>query len=61
MICKIFELLCNEHIQYEQLKRHDKMQEFIDIAAHELRNPIQPILSLTEVLRSIWLIKAELS
>jgi signal transduction histidine kinase len=36
----------------EQLKVHDKMQnEFINIAAHELRTPIQPILSLTEVLR----------
>jgi two-component system, OmpR family, sensor histidine kinase VicK len=48
-----FELLWNEHIQYEQLKRHDKMQkEFINIAAHELRNPIQPIIALSEVLRS---------
>ncbi|MGC1931841.1 MAG: HAMP domain-containing sensor histidine kinase [Candidatus Nitrosopolaris sp.] len=37
----------------EQLKAHDKMQqEFINIAAHELRTPIQPILSLTEILRS---------
>jgi signal transduction histidine kinase len=46
-------LLWNEHIQYEQLKRHDKMQkEFINIAAHELRNPIQPIIGLSEVLRS---------
>jgi signal transduction histidine kinase len=36
----------------EQLKVSDKMQkEFINIAAHELRNPIQPILSLTEVVR----------
>jgi two-component system sensor histidine kinase VicK len=38
---------------YEQLKVHDKMQkEFINIAAHELRTPIQPILSLSGVLRS---------
>jgi two-component system sensor histidine kinase VicK len=38
---------------YEQLKVHDKMQkEFINIAAHELRGPIQPILGLSEVLRS---------
>src|SRR5205823_11481382 len=37
----------------EELKNHDKLQkEFINIAAHELRTPIQPILSLTEVLRS---------
>jgi signal transduction histidine kinase len=37
----------------EQLKVHDKMQkEFINIAAHELRTPIQPILSLSQVLRS---------
>src|SRR5215216_5916478 len=37
----------------EQLKLHDKMQkEFINIAAHELRTPIQPILGLAEVLSS---------
>ena len=37
----------------EQLRVHDKIQkEFIDIAAHELRNPIQPIISFSEVLRS---------
>jgi two-component system sensor histidine kinase VicK len=48
-----FELLWNEHIQYEQLKEADKMKnEFINIAAHELRNPIQPIIGLSEVLRS---------
>jgi len=34
----------------EQLKTRDKQQqEFINIAAHELRTPIQPILGLTEV------------
>jgi len=37
----------------EQLKVHDKMQrEFINVAAHELRNPIQPILGLSQILRS---------
>jgi signal transduction histidine kinase len=37
----------------EQLIAHDKTQrEFINIAAHELKTPIQPILSLTELLRS---------
>jgi signal transduction histidine kinase len=35
----------------EQLKAHDKMQrEFINIAAHELRTPIQPILGMAEML-----------
>jgi signal transduction histidine kinase len=38
---------------YEQLKVHDKMQrDFINVAAHELRTPTQPILGLTDVLRS---------
>jgi two-component system, OmpR family, sensor histidine kinase VicK len=37
----------------EQLNIHDKIQsDFINIAAHELRTPIQPILGLSEVLRS---------
>ncbi len=37
---------------HDQLKRRDKMQEdFINIAAHELRTPIQPILGLAQVIR----------
>jgi signal transduction histidine kinase len=37
----------------EQLKAQDKMEkEFINIAAHELRTPIQPILALSEFLGS---------
>jgi signal transduction histidine kinase len=55
----IFESLWNQtelydHIRflYEQLKAHDKLQqEFINIAAHELRTPVQPILGLAEMLR----------
>ncbi|HET7344739.1 MAG TPA: HAMP domain-containing sensor histidine kinase [Nitrososphaeraceae archaeon] len=48
-----FELLWNEHIQYEKLKEADKMKnEFINVAAHELRTPVQPILSLSQVLQS---------
>jgi signal transduction histidine kinase len=35
----------------EQLKMRDKaQQEFINVAAHELRSPIQPIISLSDVL-----------
>lgn len=55
----IFESLWNqtelyEHTRYlyQQLRSHDKMQkEFMDIAAHELRTPIQPILGLAQLLR----------
>ena len=37
----------------EQLKYRDEMQrEFINVAAHELRTPIQPILGLADILRS---------
>ncbi|HYA83073.1 MAG TPA: hypothetical protein VEH06_06440, partial [Candidatus Bathyarchaeia archaeon] len=56
----IFEKLWNQIELYQQvkeanerLKLHDKMQqEFINAAAHELRTPIQPILSITQILRS---------
>jgi two-component system, OmpR family, sensor histidine kinase VicK len=49
----IFESLWSQTELYEQLKVHDKMQrEFINVAAHELRTPIQPILGLSEVLQS---------
>jgi signal transduction histidine kinase len=37
----------------EELKHKDRLKdEFINIAAHELRTPIQPILGLSEVIRS---------
>jgi two-component system sensor histidine kinase VicK len=49
----IFENLWVQSDLYEQLKINDKMQkEFINIAAHELRTPVQPILSLSEILQS---------
>ena len=39
--------------QYNKLKEMDRMKdEFINVAAHELRTPIQPIIGLSEVLRS---------
>ncbi|CAN5421098.1 hypothetical protein BH18THE2_BH18THE2_06570 [soil metagenome] len=38
--------------QYEKLKESDKIKnEFVNIAAHELRTPIQPILGLSEIIR----------
>ena len=49
----MFENLWSQTDLMDKLKVHDRMQkEFINVAAHELRTPIQPILSLTEVLRS---------
>ena len=56
----IFENLWNQaelylHIKeaHEKLKVQDRMQkEFINVAAHELRTPIQPILGLLGLLRS---------
>jgi signal transduction histidine kinase len=37
----------------EELKNNDRLKdEFINVAAHELRSPIQPILGLSEFLRS---------
>ncbi len=39
-------------ITNEQLKERERMEnEFINIAAHEMRTPIQPILGLSEVIR----------
>jgi two-component system, OmpR family, sensor histidine kinase VicK len=49
----IFENFWKQVELYEQLKIHDRIQkEFINVAAHELRSPIQPILGLSEVLKS---------
>ncbi|MGA6923821.1 MAG: HAMP domain-containing sensor histidine kinase, partial [Nitrososphaeraceae archaeon] len=49
----IFETFWEQTELYEKLKLHDKMQkEFINVAAHELRTPVQPILGLSEVLLS---------
>ncbi|MFL6325333.1 MAG: ATP-binding protein [Nitrososphaeraceae archaeon] len=48
----MFDSLWRQSELYEKLEAHDKMQkEFINIAAHELRTPIQPILSLSGILR----------
>ena len=38
---------------YEDLKVHEKLQsEFVNIAAHELRTPIQPLLGAAELIES---------
>ncbi|HKU48379.1 MAG TPA: HAMP domain-containing sensor histidine kinase [Nitrososphaera sp.] len=43
----------NEQLELalQQLKEHDRMQrEFINIAAHELRTPVQPLLGIADIL-----------
>lgn len=48
----IFELLWNEHTLIEELRKADRMQkEFIGIAAHELKTPIQAILGMSGLLK----------
>ena len=49
----IFENLWTQTELYKELQDHARIEkEFIDIAAHELKNPIQPILGLSQLLRS---------
>jgi signal transduction histidine kinase len=49
----IFDSLWKQAEMYEQLQLQDRMQkEFINVAAHELRTPLQPILGLTEIVKN---------
>ena len=56
----IFDSLWKQSEMYEQLKKaflqlqiHEKMQrDFINVAAHELRTPIQPILGLSKIVKN---------
>lgn len=47
----IFEALWNQAELYDKLKVKDRLQkEFINIAAHELRNPVQSLLGYSDIL-----------
>jgi signal transduction histidine kinase len=49
----IFEGIWKQTELYEQLEIHDKMQrDFVNIAAHELRTPVQAIINYAELARS---------
>lgn len=46
----VFELLWKERLLNEELNKADRMQrDFINITAHELRTPLQPILGISEI------------
>ena len=48
----IFESLWRQTDLYQKLKESEKVKDdFVNIAAHELRTPIQPILGLADILR----------
>jgi two-component system sensor histidine kinase VicK len=48
-----FEMLWNSRLLAEKLKEAERIQrEFIHVAAHELRTPIQPILGIAEMIES---------
>ncbi|MGC2574234.1 MAG: ATP-binding protein, partial [Candidatus Nitrosopolaris sp.] len=49
----IFERLWKQSELYQKLKESERLKDdFVNIAAHELRTPIQPILGLTQIVRS---------
>jgi len=49
----IFESLWTQTDLYQKLRETEKVKDdFVNIAAHELRTPIQPILGLADILRS---------
>ena len=49
-------------IANEKLRMQDKIQsDFIKVAAHELRNPIQPILGMSQIVKSMITQKKELN
>jgi two-component system, OmpR family, sensor histidine kinase VicK len=49
----MFETLWLQTELYDRLKLQDKIQrEFINVAAHELRTPIQPIIAITDIIYS---------
>ena len=49
----MFESFWKQSELVEKLKESDELQkDFIRIAVHELKNPIQPIVTLSQILRS---------
>jgi two-component system sensor histidine kinase VicK len=52
-LASIFESLWTQTDLYQKLRESEKIKDdFVNIAAHELRTPIQPILGSADILRS---------
>jgi signal transduction histidine kinase len=50
---QIYEILWKQTELYENIKIHNRMQsEFVNIAAHEIRTPVQPILGMAELIEA---------
>lgn len=53
MLRSFFHSLWNQAELYRRLELQEKMEkEFVNMAAHELRTPVQPLLGMTEILMS---------
>ena len=53
MLRSFFNSLWNQAEIYRRLELQEKMEkEFVNIAAHELRTPVQPLLGMTDILMS---------
>jgi hypothetical protein len=53
MLRSFFNSLWNQAELYRRLELQEKMEkEFVNMAAHELRTPVQPLLGMTDILMS---------
>jgi two-component system, OmpR family, sensor histidine kinase VicK len=53
MLCSFFNSLWNQAELCRRLELQEKMEkEFVNMAAHELRTPVQPLLGMTDILLS---------
>jgi signal transduction histidine kinase len=50
---QIYGIMWKQAELYENIKMHDRMQsEFVNIAAHEIRTPVQPILGMADIIEA---------
>ena len=50
---QIYGIMWKQAELYENIKMHNRMQsEFVNIAAHEIRTPVQPILGMADIIEA---------